>query len=375
MTTTKTLRTGVIGLGAVAQMMHLYHLNDMDEFTIGAIADVSADTVQVVGDHYHIPADARYTDYRAMVQRPDLDAILIASGGTHTDFVIDSLNAGKHVFSEKPLCYTYRELDAIQDAVARSGKVFMVGYMKRFDPGFRYAREQVLAMKDLRFARVTILHPNNDLGFAHHRIRRGQGVTWEGHRPPTEDYQKRLAEERAGQVEGPYAALIREAIGDVTPDKQLAFGLFVNSLIHDVNALCGILGTPQAVEYTDIWLDGQGIHSVWNYGPHLHATLTWVLLPVLKDYREELAFFGSDSRVTLTFPSPYFRNMPTPVIIQGADGELAWEKKVIVNYEEEFKEELRHFYQCVLAGQQPLTALPDARRDLDVIMMMAKAMR
>ncbi len=364
----------MIGLGAVAQMMHLPHLYDMDEFELVALADVSAETLETVGDLYHIVLEARYTDYRELVRRADLDAVLIASGGAHTDFVIAALDAGKHVFCEKPLCYTKREIDAIDAALQRSGKLLMIGYMKRYDPGYCYARERILEMPDLRYARVTILHPNNELGLAHHRIRRSKTTVMEGHQSPDMDFARQIEEQRRVHVE-PLKGLIQEVIGDASPTKQLAFALMVNSLCHDVNALRGILGDPAGIEHTDIWQEGTAIHTIWRFASGVHATLTWILLPALKDYREELAFFGSDARVAITFPSPYFRNTPTPVTIQGADGELAWEKRVIVNYEEEFKEELRHFYECVMNGKEPLTNLDDSRRDLAVIRQMAAAIR
>lgn len=368
------IRIGVIGLGAVAQMMHLPHLYDMDEFELVALADVSAETLEAVSDYYHIAADARYTDYRELVRRSDLDAVLIASGGTHTSFVTAALDAGKHVFCEKPLCYTEREINEIDTALKRSSKLLMVGYMKRYDPGYCYARERILEMRDLRYARITILHPNNELGLAHHRIRRSKAKVLEGHQPPVMDFAAQIKEQRGVHVR-PLEGLIRESIGDVPPIKQLAFGLMVNSLCHDVNALRGILGEPQGVEFTDVWQEGTAIHSILRFESGVHVTLTWVLLPALKDYREELAFFGADARVSITFPSPYFRNMPTPIIIQGAEGELAWEKRVIVNYEEEFKEELRHFHECIVNDKQPLTNLDDSRHDLAVIRQMALAMR
>ncbi len=372
--TQPVLRIGVIGLGAVAQMMHLPHLHEMSEYELAALADVSAETLEAVADFYHIPLEGRFTDYRDLLQRTDLDAVLIASGGTHTQLVIAALEAGKHVLSEKPLCHTLREVDLIEQALKRSGKTLMIGYMKRYDPGYCYARERVLEMRDLRYVRVTVLHPNNDLGWAHHRIRRSKTSVIEGHQPPIADYAARLAQERATHVDG-YLSLIHEAIGDAPPEKQLAFGLMVNSLCHDVNALRGILGEPQRVEHTDIWQDGQAIHSILSFASGVHATLTWVLLPTLKDYREELAFFGASDRVTVTFPSPYFRNMPTPIVVQGGEGELAWEKRVIVNYEEEFKEELRHFYDCVTNHKPPLTDLEDSRRDVALMQQMALAIR
>ena len=82
--------------------------------------------------------------------------------------------------------------------------------------------------------------------------------------------------------------------------------------------------------------------------------------PVVKDYREEYNFYGNFDRVTLQFPSPYFLHFPSPVIIQGCQEELAWEKKVIVSYEEAFRNELRAFYDNVQNNKEPKTTVHDA---------------
>jgi predicted dehydrogenase len=360
------IRIGIIGCGAIAQVMHLPHLRDMDDlFEIAALADAAAETLQAVGDHYGVAA--RYTDYNELLARPDIDAVGIFTPATHTRPAVAALRAGKHVFCEKPLCYTQAEIDELRAAAHASGRHLMVAYMKRYDPGYRYARERVLAMSDLRYVRVTVIHPHNDLYYAHHRIRKRPGAIQEGHIPPPDEAALRRMLWDA-LVEGPDGAvrpLIDSVIGAEAPDDlRLAYALMINSLIHDINALRGLIGMPQRVVSTDIWNRGQAFSSVWSYGDGLRAHLTWVLVPNLKDYHEELAFFGANERVRFVFPSPYLRHHPTPVIEQGGAGELMWEKRVIVNYEEEFRAELKHFAQVVSAGSEPHTGIDDAEADL-----------
>jgi hypothetical protein len=59
-------------------------------------------------------------------------------------------------------------------------------------------------------------------------------------------------------------------------------------------------------------------------------------------------------------PSPYFRNFPSPVTVQGHDGELAWEKRIVVSYEEAFRNELLAFYDNVREQRQPVSSVEDA---------------
>ena len=163
------IRMGIIGCGSVAQVMHLPNMRDMDQFEIVALADIARDTLDAVGEHYGVAA--RYTDYHGLLARDDIDAVGIFTPTTHAPPALAALRAGKHVLSEKPLCYAQAEIDELRAAARESGRKLMVAYMKRYDPGYRYARERVLAMDDLRYIRVTVIHPHNDLYYAHHRIR------------------------------------------------------------------------------------------------------------------------------------------------------------------------------------------------------------
>jgi predicted dehydrogenase len=72
----------------------------------------------------------------------DCDIVVVAtSHDTHADLVIRALNAGKHVFSEKPLALAEDELDAVRDAWTASGRQLAVGFNRRHSPDVVRARE------------------------------------------------------------------------------------------------------------------------------------------------------------------------------------------------------------------------------------------
>lgn len=351
---------GIIGLGGIAQMMHLPHLAEYDErFELAALADAHRPTLQAVGAHYHVRD--LYADYNALLARPDIDAVGIFHGGSHRDSVIAALAAGKHVFVEKPLAWNAREVEQIAAAAHGTDAILQVGYHKRYDPGFVAAREMVSAMPDIAYARITVLHPEDTLGWAAHRVRRGDGAIIEGHRdaPP---FAAAVESSLQGLAEGALSPAVDEVLGARRTDRRLrlAYGMATVSLIHQVYMLWGFLGAPEDVLHTDVWRDGLSIHSLIGYPGGLRVALDWHWLGGLKDYKEEYAFFSSDQRIYLTFPSPYFRNFPTPITVQGHEGETAWEKRIIVNYEEAFRNELLAFHDNVLAGRQPQTGLDEA---------------
>jgi len=353
------LRVGVIGCGTVAQIMWLPNLRELDDhFVVTAISDLSPGLMQSVGDYFGIAG--RYLDYRDLVAQ-DLDVVIVLTAGSHAPAAIAAMEAGKHVIVEKPMCFTLREADAMIATAARTGKQMMVSYMKRYDPGYRYGRAAVQAMDDLRYVQINVLHPDPDLYYAHHRIKRFRDV-------PAETLAALQAEDDRLTV---------EAIGDVTPLlRQLYRDVVLGSLCHDTNALRGILGTPKQALLTTIWPD-ETIHptitTVLAYDNGPRVVLTWSYLSALRDYFEELAFIGASGRVRIQFPSPWLKHFPTPVEVQGMENGAEWRKRVNVSYAEAFKEEALHFHHCVTTGEQPLTDGRDGRADIALLQQIVGA--
>lgn len=353
------LRMGVIGCGAIGQVAHIPYLKRYDDrFTLVAVSDVHQPTLEAVADHYHVAG--RYTDWRELVARQDVDAVVICHNGSHRDTTIGALQAGKHVFVEKPLAWTVREAREVAAVAAASDRVLQMGYHKLHDPAFRYAKEQLEQMPDIGFGRITVLHPANELGLSPHRIRRGNGVYQEGH-VDTGTWDEQVSMQLVGGAGGGLTAAVDEALGARKDDPalRLAYAQLNSSIIHQIYTLYGFLGAPSRVVNASVWRDGLSIHALIGYEGELRVSLDWHFLQDLKDYREEYAFFGNDRRVMMQLPSPYFLNVPSPVIVQGHEGETAWEKRIVVNYEEAFANELLAFYDNVQAGRKPVLCSVD----------------
>jgi predicted dehydrogenase len=225
--------------------------------------------------------------------------------------------------------------------------------------------------------RITVLHPEDRLGWSLHRVLRGDGVILEGHRPPPDHLETVVEGARLGLAEGDLAPLVDEALGIRRDDPVLrtAYGMMTVSLIHQTYMLFGLLGAPSRVVSTDLWRGGLSMHILIEYPNDLRVALDWHYLGHLKDYKEEYAFFGSHERIYLTFPSPYFAHFPTPITIQGHEGELVWEKRVIVNYQEAFANELLAFYENVVTRRSPVTGIDEAQALARFIQAMIDAAR
>lgn len=353
---------GVIGAGTIAQISHIpYVLDDEQNFNLLAISDINESLLAEVADHYHI--GSRYSDYRALLDREDIEAVIICHSGSHHDSVIAALERGKDILVEKPLAWNLREAEEIASRLVRSDRIVQMGYHKLYDPAFPVAKQQMEKIEDLGYVRIAVLHPVAEFGYSHLRLRRGGGLIQEGHTEPG-SWAEQLDGYLQGLSGGALAPLVDEALGQRKENRQLRqfFGTLNGSLIHSIYMMFGFLGAPARVRSVELWRDTMSMQILVEYSPKLCCCLEWHHLPYLKDYREEYSFYGNRSRVSLQFPAPYFLHFPSPIIVQGCEGELTWEKKIIVSYEEAYRRELREFHERVQDRGQPLANADEALR-------------
>ena len=344
------LRVGVIGCGIVSQVMHLPYLRELrDRYDLRALCDVSPGTLGLVADAYGV--SRRFTDWRDMLGE-ELDAVFVATNGSHAGPAIAAARSGRHVFVEKPLCFTLDEADGMIAAADEHGVRLMVGYMKRYDPGFVAASERIGAMRDVRFLRLTTLEAPADDYLAPYPILRSADV------PP--ELLASFAEERA--------TLVRRAIGSAPgPDLQRAYiETLLDSAIHELNMLRALAGDPVEVSVAEFWDAGRSLHVLFTFAGELRAALSWLTLPELRRYRQEIACYAPAERVTVSFPAPYLRNAPTPVLVEDQDAASTWAREVVTSYDEAFRRELVHFHDAVVRGTPVLTDARDARRDIEL---------
>lgn len=351
------LRIGVIGCGLIAQTMHLPHLLELkDAFELAAIADLSPSTLQKVGDRFGVRD--RYTDWRELVSS-EVDAVMVLTSGSHAPAAIAAARAGKHVFVEKPMCITLREAAAMQSAATDAGVTMMVGYNRCYDPAYLYARDLVHQMKELRLVQITTLEAPIPPYVKHLALERGAN-----------DVPQPVVDELLAQR----STLVREALGDVPPlAEKVYMDVMLDTLVHELSAMRGVMGDPLEVRTADFWRNGDGVTISFRYPNEVECILTWIWLPTLRSYLMEFGFYGDDSRVELKFPSPFLKNTPTPVIAEGQEGEVSWRKEVQVNYETSFKEELRHFHHCVSTGEPPRTSVAEATKDIAIFLAAIRA--
>ncbi len=85
-----------------------------------------------------------YESHHPAFEDKNVDALVIVSPTKfHKDIVVEAAHAGKHILCEKPMAMTLDECDAMIDACGKNGVILQIGFMRRFDSGFRRAKRIV----------------------------------------------------------------------------------------------------------------------------------------------------------------------------------------------------------------------------------------
>jgi myo-inositol 2-dehydrogenase / D-chiro-inositol 1-dehydrogenase len=132
-----TLRVGVVGVGAIGQdhIRRLTHV--ISGSRVVALSDVDLGRAQAAAES--LEGARVHATGQELIEDGEVDAILVASwGATHEEYVLASIAAGKPVFCEKPLAPTADAcLHIVEAEVARGRRFVQVGYMRRYDAGYR----------------------------------------------------------------------------------------------------------------------------------------------------------------------------------------------------------------------------------------------
>lgn len=348
------LRVGVVGCGLIAQIVHLPYLQELSHlFEIRALCDISPSLVDQLCQRYNVPG--RYVDYRKLVEH-DLDAVFVLTRD-HAPVAIAAAARGKHVFVEKPMCFNLEQADEMINCARQHGVKLMVGYMKRYDPGFERAQELFQQMEGGGLIRV-----HNAVGSPSRITQEMYDLVCALDVPEGE-----LAGAKAREV-----ASFLQAIGREKEEFLSAYSLLLHLWSHDINILRGAFGEPHRVRYAEVRvgtpippLPALQVLAVLDYGPE--AACMWETRAFVANewWDEELALFGNERTVKVRFPNPYLKNTPTIVRVEETVGGALIQQEVVASYDEAYKRELRHFHDCVVNDVEPRTNGKDGRKDLE----------
>jgi predicted dehydrogenase len=129
----ENLRVGLLGLGAIAQVVHLPVLYSLEGVTLAGVCDVDRSKATAIAGRFGNPRVYRTDD--EVFNDPELDALVICTPNyLHHTQAIAALEAGKHVLVEKPLAINAEDAEQVLAVAERTGKVLMVAMNNRYRP-------------------------------------------------------------------------------------------------------------------------------------------------------------------------------------------------------------------------------------------------
>lgn len=298
------LNIGIIGAGRIGKV-HLesisYHVKNA---TVTAMADpfMNEETEKLIRS-YGVSKVTK--DYKDILNDTDIDAVLVCSStDTHAAISIEAINAGKHVFCEKPVDHSIEKIQAVADALKEHPNIkFQVGFNRRFDHNFAAIRK---AYDDGKIGETHILK-----------------ITSRDPEPPNPAYIK---------VSG---------------------GIFLDMTIHDFDMACFLTDSDVEELYVNsaVLVDP----AIGEQGDVDTAIITMKMangaLAVIDNSRK--AAYGYDQRAEL-FGSKGMvatsNDTVSSAVISNADG-VTGEKPLfffLERYMESFSEEMRQFTEAVI---------------------------
>ncbi|CUS97115.1 Gfo/Idh/MocA family protein [Candidatus Chrysopegis kryptomonas] len=128
------VKLGIIGLGGIAQGVHLPILSKLENVQILAVCDTDKTKAKMLAEKYNVPYF--YTDYEKMLYEVDeIEAVeVLTPTNLHAEMVIAGVSSGKDVFVERPLARSYKEAESVVKVIEEKQRKVMVGMNLRFRP-------------------------------------------------------------------------------------------------------------------------------------------------------------------------------------------------------------------------------------------------
>ena len=156
----RKITIGIIGAGRIGRI-HAEHLtHDVPESRVKSISDIDLEAAQKCASDLGVTNACE--DYRIILEDREIDAVVISSSSeTHALILEAAAEAGKHIFCEKPIAHDLEVIERALKTAERNRIKLMVGFNRRFDPNFRRIHEYIKEGRigDPQILRITSRDP------------------------------------------------------------------------------------------------------------------------------------------------------------------------------------------------------------------------
>lgn len=135
------IKVGIIGTGGISRAHHNAYMK-AGGFEIIAVCDIFEEKALRAAEEWDVPKKNAFTSFDKMLEMDEIDTISVCTyNQAHRDPAVASLQAGKHVFCEKPMAATLEDATDIVRAAKVSGKILQLGIHSTFNPALRFAKK------------------------------------------------------------------------------------------------------------------------------------------------------------------------------------------------------------------------------------------
>jgi len=332
------LRVGFVGAGFMGQLAHLTNFVELKQCEVVALAETREQLREQVARKYGIPKTV--PSHLDLCEDPDIDAVVeITSDDMHAPIAIDAMNAGKHVFMEKPMATCLKDAQEMVDAARRNNVHLVIGYMKRYDPGVEQAREMIQELKE-----------SGELGgitFARAHCFGGDWVCNVGTPIRTDE---------------PYPDITPHLPDWLDPKDAGKFKGFNNVYCHNFNLLRFLAGDISDVRFADlnsptnvVVLAMDDFSAALELG-HLSANA----------WDEQTKLYFADGWIEVRTPSPLLKNVPATVELYKA-GKIQEVLSPYTPWEWSFRRADEQFINDILNDEASRSSGEDSLKDMAVI--------
>ena len=138
------IRIGIIGTGGMAQG-HIRKTLQNPDAQITALCDIRDEALsRTVANHAGLENVPQFKDYKELIGSGLVDGVYIVTPHTlHYEMIMAALDAGLHIYSEKPMVCSVEHAHSVLDKIETVGKVFVLGYQRHYQPEFLYIKQKI----------------------------------------------------------------------------------------------------------------------------------------------------------------------------------------------------------------------------------------
>ena len=348
MSNPEPIRFAYVGCGFVGQTIHIPNFASLPNCKFLALAEVRPELARDVAKRYGIPKV--YKSHEEIAADTEIEAVGVSGPyALQGSIAEDLLRAGKHVFMEKPMAVSIKRAESIL-SVVKSGKArLMVGYMKRYDSGNIMLKKHLDAWRSSGECGRLMLARNH-----------GFGGNWIYAKDPNVPFQSDPSPQPPAQDECP----------DWLPEKfRNSYLSYLQQWTHNINLLRYFLGDDGGkTRLVQTLLDDDGLTGITVFDINGTRAVVESGYGKFHGWDEHTQIYFEGGWLKTAAPPLMQKELPATVEIyrSSRDGAPSAYTQECPEPTWSYREEAKHFLQCVRSGEPFHSSAEDTLNDVRI---------